>query len=63
MIAGDSSGGHTAMFAGMLREGSRDELLAELIQEDAKSNLFPGVSADVKGIVNYYGSCSVMAGA
>ncbi len=45
--AGDSSGGHTAMFAGMLHD-------------DAKSNLFPSVSADVKGIINYYGSCSVM---
>lgn len=47
VIAGDSSGGHTAMFAGM-------------IHDDTKHNLFPGVSADVKGIVNYYGSCSVM---
>lgn len=46
-VAGDSSGGHTAMFAGMLHD-------------DAKDNLFPGVCADVKGIVNYYGSCSIM---
>lgn len=47
VVAGDSSGGHTAMFAGM-------------IHDDAENNLFPGVSAEVKGIVNYYGSCSVM---
>lgn len=46
-VAGDSSGGHTAMFAGM-------------IHDDAENNLFPGVTAEVKGIVNYYGSCSVM---
>ncbi len=46
-VAGDSSGGHTAVFAGMLHD-------------DAENNLFPGVSADVKGIVDYYGSCSVM---
>lgn len=47
VIAGDSSGGHTAMFAGM-------------IHDDVENNLFPGVSAEVKGIINYYGSCSVM---
>ncbi|MBQ7446375.1 MAG: alpha/beta hydrolase [Eubacterium sp.] len=48
-IAGDSSGGHTAMWAGMLHN------------DDTEQNLFPGVSAEVKGIVNYYGSTSVMA--
>lgn len=47
IISGDSSGGHTAMFAGM-------------IHDDVENNLFPGISAEVKGIVNYYGSCSVM---
>ncbi|MGF0031629.1 alpha/beta hydrolase fold domain-containing protein [Bariatricus sp. SGI.154] len=47
VIAGDSSGGHTAMFAGM-------------IHDDVENNLFPGISAEVKGIINYYGSCSVM---
>ena len=47
VISGDSSGGHTAMFAGM-------------IHDDVENNLFPGVSADVKGIINYSGSCSVM---
>ncbi len=48
VVSGDSSGGHTAMFAGM-------------IHDDVENNLFPGVSAEVKGIVNYYGSTSVMA--
>jgi len=48
-IAGDSSGGHTAMWAGMLHNDNTDQ------------NLFPGVSAEVKGIVNYYGSTSVIA--
>ncbi len=47
-VAGDSSGGHTAMFAGM-------------IHDDVENNLYPSISADVKGIINYYGSCSVMA--
>lgn len=47
VISGDSSGGHTAMFAGM-------------IHDDVENNLYPGTSAEVKGIVNYYGSCSVM---
>lgn len=47
VISGDSSGGHTAMFAGM-------------IHDDTENNLYPGISAEVKGIVNYYGSCSVM---
>lgn len=47
VVAGNSSGGHTAMFAGM-------------IHDDVENNLYPGVTADVKGIINYYGSCSVM---
>lgn len=48
IVSGDSSGGHTAMFAGIRHNDDTDE------------NLFPGVSAEVKGIVNYYGSVSVM---
>jgi acetyl esterase/lipase len=48
IISGDSSGGHTAMFAGILHN------------DDSADNLFPGVSAEVKGIINYYGSVSVM---
>ena len=46
--AGDSSGGHTALFAGIIKD------------DDTKDNLFPGVSGDVRGIVNYYGSSTVM---
>ena len=49
IVAGDSSGGHTAMWAGMLHD------------DDTEDNLFPGVSAEPCGIVNYYGSTSVMA--
>jgi acetyl esterase/lipase len=49
IMAGDSSGGHTAMWAGMLHD------------DDTEDNLFPGVSAGTCGIVNYYGSTSVMA--
>ncbi len=48
IVSGDSSGGHTAMFAGF--SGSEET-----------DNLFPGISASVKGIVNFYGSTSVMA--
>ncbi|MCD7887596.1 MAG: alpha/beta hydrolase [Clostridiales bacterium] len=47
-VSGDSSGGHTAMFAGM-------------IHDDERENLYPGVTAEVGAIVNYYGSTSVMA--
>ena len=49
ILAGDSSGGHTAMWGGMLHD------------DDTADNLFPGISAEVKGIVNYYGSTSVIA--
>jgi acetyl esterase/lipase len=48
ILAGDSSGGHTVMFAGLIHD------------DDSADNLFPGISAEVQGIVNYYGSCSVM---
>ena len=44
IAAGDSSGGHTALFAGILQD------------DDTTDNLFPGVSASVCGIINYYGS-------
>ena len=49
ILAGDSSGGHTAMWGGMLRD------------DGTADNLFPGVSAEVRGIVDYYGSTSVIA--
>ncbi len=48
IISGDSSGGHTAMFAGIHHNDVSDE------------NIYPGVSAEVKGIIDYYGSCSIM---
>ncbi len=48
-LAGDSSGGHTAMWGGLLHN------------DDSEQNLFPGISGEVNGIVNYYGSTSVIA--
>lgn len=44
VVMGDSSGGHTATYAGILHD------------DDTEHNLFPGVSAEVGCIVNYYGS-------
>ncbi len=49
VVAGDSSGGHTAMWAALLHN------------DNEPTNLYPGISADIRGIVNYYGSTSVMA--
>lgn len=47
-VGGDSSGGHAAMFS-------------QIIQDDKEAtNLFPNVSADVKGIISFYGACSMM---
>lgn len=43
-VMGDSSGGHTATYAGILHD------------DDTPYNLFPGTSAEVSCIVNYYGS-------
>ncbi|MCR5826277.1 MAG: alpha/beta hydrolase [Oscillospiraceae bacterium] len=48
LLAGDSSGGHTAVF-GALRHN-----------DDTPENAFPGVSAEVCGVVDYYGSVSVL---
>jgi acetyl esterase/lipase len=48
ILAGSSSGGHTAVFGGMRHNDGTEE------------NLFPGVSAEVSGIVDYYGAVSVM---
>ena len=44
ILAGNSSGGHTAAYAGIFHDDKED------------TNLYPGVSAEVKGIVNFYGS-------
>lgn len=49
ILSGDSSGGHTAMWGGLIHD------------DDTPDSLFPGVSAEVCGIVNYYGSTSVIA--
>ena len=43
-VMGDSSGGHTAVYAGILHD------------DDSEYNLFPGTSAEVSAIVNFYGS-------
>ena len=48
ILAGDSSGGHTAVFGGIIKD------------DDSEDNLFPGISADVKGILALYASSSVM---
>lgn len=47
-VGRDSSGGHVAMFSQLIQD------------DDQKSNLFPGVNADVKGIISFYGACSMM---
>ena len=47
MLAGNSSGGHTAVYASFW--------------QGEEENLYPGVSADVSCVVDYYGSVSVMA--
>lgn len=47
-VVGDSSGGHTAFFSQIIKD------------DDENTNLYPGISADVNGIVSLYGSCSVM---
>lgn len=47
-VGGDSSGGHAAMFS-------------QIIQDDEeKTNLYPGVCADVKGVISFYGANSLM---
>lgn len=44
VVMGDSSGGHTATYAGILHD------------DDTEFSLFPGISAEVSCLVNYYGS-------
>lgn len=50
IIAGDSSGGHTATYAGILHTDN-----------DILENIYPGTSAEPIGIINFYGSTSIMA--
>lgn len=47
-VGGDSSGGHSAMFSQILQDDQED------------TNLYPGINADVKGIISYYGASSMM---
>ncbi len=47
-LSGDSSGGHTAVYAGIYKDDQED------------TNLFPGTSANVNAIVNYYGCSSFL---
>jgi len=49
IIMGNSSGGHTAMYAGIYHN-----------DDNADENLFPGISAETKGVVNHYGSTEFM---
>ncbi len=49
VMTGNSSGGHTALAASLLND------------DDSENNLFPGISAKTKGIINYYGSTSFIA--
>ncbi len=48
-LGGNSSGGHTAMFGGIFQEGD---------EQDA--SLYPGVSANVRGILDYYGAVNLL---
>lgn len=48
-LGGSSSGGHTAMFGGIFQEGD---------EQDA--SLYPGVSAEVRGILDYYGAVNLL---
>ena len=51
IVAGCSSGGHTAMFNSIIQDNDID---------DRNMFPFPGINAKVKGIINYYGSVSLM---
>jgi len=87
-VAGDSSGGHTALWAALLKDDGEiekpkddhadqgashpadaqashpaDALAshpADTLADAYRVNQYPGVSADVKAVINYYGSVSVM---
>lgn len=49
LIGGCSSGGHTAVFAGMLKEG-----------DPMDASIYPDTDASVKGILDYYGSVNLL---
>ena len=44
VLAGSSSGGHTAAYAGIFHD------------DDEPTNLFPGISGEVQGLINFFGS-------
>ena len=48
-LGGSSSGGHTAMFGGIFQE-----------EDEQDASLYPGVSAKVSGILDYYGAVNLM---
>ena len=48
ILAGDSSGGHTAVWGGIHHN------------DESGQNLFPGISGEVAGIVDYYGCTTMM---
>lgn len=48
IVAGDSSGGHVAVFSGIMCD------------DEKNSNKYPGISASVRGIIDLFGSVSVM---
>lgn len=49
LIGGCSSGGHTAVFAGMMQEG-----------DPMDASIYPDTDASVKGILDYYGSVNLL---
>lgn len=48
LVGGDSSGAHAAMFSQIIRN------------DEQETNLFPGISAEVKGVISFYGASSMM---
>lgn len=48
IIAGNSSGGHTAVYAGFTHN------------DNTEDDLYPGFSGETAGVINYYGSTSFM---
>lgn len=49
IMAGNSSGGHTAVYAGLMHN------------DDTSENIYPGISAECSCVINFYGSTSFMA--
>lgn len=48
-IGGNSSGGHTAVFCALAEDGG-----------EMDSGLFPGISAEVRGVLDYYGTVTLL---